>query len=65
LRQVEKIVNTESLLVGTWQAASWAVGFYEKQGYELMRNKDDLLRRYWDIPDRQIETSIVLGTKMR
>ena len=62
---VEKQVETEWLLVGTWQAATWAIKFYQKHGYTLMENKDNLLRRYWDIPERQIETSVVLGKKIR
>ena len=62
---IEKQVDTEWLLVGTWQAATWAIAFYRKHGYELMERKDELLRRYWDIPDRQIETSVVLGKRMR
>ncbi len=62
---IEKQVETEWLLVGTWAAATWAVDFYRKHGYLLMENKDELLRRYWDIPERQIETSVVLGKRMR
>ena len=62
---IEKQVDTEWLLVGTWQAATWAIAFYRKHGYELMARKDELLRRYWEIPDRQIETSTVLGKRMR
>lgn len=65
LRFIEKQVDTEWLLVGTWRAASWAIDFYRKHGYEVMGNKDELLRQYWDIPDRQIETSVVLGKRMR
>ena len=51
------------MLVGTWAAADWAIGFYRNHGFELMPNKDAkaLLRHYWDIPDRQIETSVVLA----
>jgi GNAT superfamily N-acetyltransferase len=51
------------LLVGTWAAADWAVRFYEKQGFTLVtpEEKDRLLRLYWNIPDRQIETSVVLA----
>jgi hypothetical protein len=41
------------------------VAFYEKHGFTLMGNKDELLRTYWNIPDRQIETSCVLGRRMR
>ncbi len=65
LRFIEQSVDTEWLLVGTWKAAAWAVEFYRKHGYELMPDKDRLLRTYWDIPDRQVETSIVLGKRMR
>jgi N-acetylglutamate synthase-like GNAT family acetyltransferase len=58
------MANTKELLVGTWADATWAVGFYQKHGFKLMPNKDKLLRKYWDIPERQIETSVVLGTQM-
>jgi GNAT superfamily N-acetyltransferase len=62
---IERQVGTQWLLVGTWKAATWAVDFYRKHGYVIMQNKDELLRRYWDIPDRQIETSVVLGKKIK
>ena len=50
------------LLVGTWKAATWAVRFYQKRGFRLTgdEEKTRLLRKYWTIPDRQIETSVVL-----
>ena len=50
-------------LVGTWASAWWAVKFYEKHGYMLVtpKEKDALLKKYWNIPERQIETSVVLG----
>jgi N-acetylglutamate synthase-like GNAT family acetyltransferase len=50
------------LLVGTWADALWAVRFYEKHGFELAptEKKAALLRRYWSVPERQIETSVVL-----
>ncbi|MBM2831949.1 MAG: GCN5-related N-acetyltransferase [Dehalococcoidia bacterium] len=50
------------LLVGTWAAATWAVRFYEKHGFRLVstEEKDRLLGKYWSIPERQIETSVVL-----
>jgi GNAT superfamily N-acetyltransferase len=50
------------LLVGTWSAAWWAVAFYERHGFALVTpaEKDRLLRRYWSIPERQVETSVVL-----
>jgi N-acetylglutamate synthase-like GNAT family acetyltransferase len=50
------------LLVGTWATATWAIRFYERNGFALVtpQRKDELLRAYWDIPDRQVETSVVL-----
>jgi GNAT superfamily N-acetyltransferase len=48
------------LLVGTWADASWALDFYKKHGFKLCLDKVKLLKTYWDIPDRQIETSVVL-----
>jgi GNAT superfamily N-acetyltransferase len=49
-------------LIGTWADADWAIQFYEKYGFRLVssQEKDRLLRRYWTIPERQIETSVVL-----
>ncbi|MBI5198465.1 MAG: GNAT family N-acetyltransferase [Nitrospirae bacterium] len=50
------------ILIGTWADAVWAVKFYEKHGYRLVSpdEKDRLLKKYWSIPERQIETSVVL-----
>jgi N-acetylglutamate synthase-like GNAT family acetyltransferase len=50
------------VLVGTWAAAAWAIEFYRKHGFELVseEEKNLLLRTYWSISDRQIETSVVL-----
>jgi GNAT superfamily N-acetyltransferase len=50
------------LLVGTWAAATWAIRFYERNGFRLVseEEKDRLLRKYWTIPARQIEGSVVL-----
>ena len=53
------------LLVGTWSDATWAIRFYEKHGFHLMPNKEELLRTYWIIPQRQIEASVVLGLEAR
>jgi N-acetylglutamate synthase-like GNAT family acetyltransferase len=56
--------RTESpILVGTWADASWAIAFYEKHGFVLVSavEKDYLLRRYWSIPPRQVESSVVLA----
>ena len=51
------------LLVGTWAAAAWAIRFYEKHGFHLLSavDKDRFLKRYWSIPERQVETSVVLA----
>ena len=50
------------LLVGTWKAATWAVRFYERNGFRLVSDeeKERLLRRYWKIPERQVAESVVL-----
>jgi GNAT superfamily N-acetyltransferase len=54
---------TQPLLVGTWAAAEWAIRFYERHGFALVspERKTELLRTYWTIPDRQVETSVVLA----
>jgi len=51
------------VLIGTWADAVWAIRFYEKHGFRIVRpqQKDRLLRRYWTVPERQIETSVVLA----
>ena len=53
------------VLVGTWAAAEWAVAFYERNGFVVVSpaEKDRLLRVYWDIPERQVETSVVLADR--
>ena len=50
------------ILLGTWADAGWAIGFYRKHGFELVPREETapLLRTYWTIPERQIETSVVL-----
>jgi N-acetylglutamate synthase-like GNAT family acetyltransferase len=63
LRHLERIVD-KPVLIGTWAAASWAIDFYRRNGYILVTaGKDDLLKTYWSIPDRQIETSVVLADR--
>ncbi len=54
--------TTRPLLIGTWADAAWAIRFYERHGFERTsaEQKATLLRRYWSIPERQIETSVVL-----
>ena len=51
------------ILIGTWADASWAISFYRKNGYQLVTHdeKTRLLKKYWSIPLRQIETSVVLA----
>ena len=55
--------STRRMLVGTWAAASWAIGFYRRHGFEPVapERAAELLRAYWTIPERQIETSVVLA----
>jgi len=56
------LAATPEILVGTWADATWAIRFYEKHGFRLVSldEKNKLLRTYWNIPNRQIETSVVL-----
>ena len=56
-------VSQKPILIGTWRAAWWAISFYEKHGFSLVddEEKDQLLKKYWNIPDRQVETSVVLA----
>ena len=61
LQHVVDVASTRLILVGTWVAAEWAIRFYEKHGFKLQSNKDELLRKYWKIPERQVELSVVLG----
>lgn len=55
--------SKKPVLIGTWKAAHWAIRFYEKHGFSLVDDaeKNRLLRKYWVIPDRQVETSVVLA----
>ena len=56
-------LTARRMLVGTWAAADWAIRFYERYGFALTSpaQKTALLKTYWSIPDRQIETSVVLA----
>jgi GNAT superfamily N-acetyltransferase len=56
-------ISRRRMLVGTWAAADWAIRFYQRRGFELVSpaRKTALLKSYWNIPDRQIETSVVLA----
>jgi GNAT superfamily N-acetyltransferase len=56
--------SSRRMLVGTWATASWAIEFYRRHAFVLVpeEHKTALLKRYWNIPDRQIETSVVLAS---
>ena len=62
LLQYLESLTEKPILIGTWAAALWAILFYEKNGYTLVseEEKNCLLRKYWSIPERQVETSVVL-----
>jgi N-acetylglutamate synthase-like GNAT family acetyltransferase len=64
LQHLESMTD-KPILIGTWAAASWAISFYEKNGYALVseENKNRLLRKYRSIPERQVETSVVLANQ--
>ena len=55
--------SSRRTLVGTWAAADWAIAFYRRHGFELVppERTAELLQRYWTIPQRQIEESVVLA----
>lgn len=63
LQHLSTLVTTP-ILIGTWADATWAISFYEKHGFRLVsfNEKEQLLRRYWNIPLRQIDTSVVLAS---
>ncbi len=58
-----KTLTKRPILVGTWAAAEWAIRFYQHHGFKLVswEEKERLLRKYWSIPERQTETSVVLA----
>jgi GNAT superfamily N-acetyltransferase len=58
-----RTLTAKPILIGTWAAADWAIRFYEKHGFALAarEEKDFLLQKYWSIPQRQAETSVVLA----
>lgn len=57
-------IATTPVLIGTWANATWAIAFYQKHGFRLLQEeeKNSLLQKYWTIPDRQVETSVVLAS---
>ena len=62
LQHLFKIKKNSCLLVGTWRDATWAIQFYEKFGFVLHTKKQtaQLLKKYWNLPSKQIENSVVL-----
>ena len=64
LRHIESLTD-KPVLIGTWAAATWAIDFYVRNGFTVVSHeeKERLLRKYWAIPERQIETSIVLADR--
>jgi N-acetylglutamate synthase-like GNAT family acetyltransferase len=57
--------TSRPILIGTWAEATWAIAFYQRHGFTLVPREQTpaLLRKYWSIPDRQIETSVVLTNR--
>lgn len=64
LDHLRQMTRSNRLFVGTWKDATWAINFYQQQGFKVMPDKDKLLQKYWAIPRRQIETSIVLAIEL-
>jgi GNAT superfamily N-acetyltransferase len=58
-----RLLANGPVLIGTWVDAVWAVRFYERHGFQMVsaREKDRPLKLYWKIPERQVETSVVLA----
>jgi N-acetylglutamate synthase-like GNAT family acetyltransferase len=58
-------LTDKPVLIGTWAAATWAIDFYRRNGFTVVtpEEKERLLRTYWTIPERQIETSVVLADR--
>jgi GNAT superfamily N-acetyltransferase len=63
LEHLMSLRNGREILVGTWAAAEWAIRFYARHGFQQVsaEEKTRLLRTYWTIPERQVETSVVLA----
>jgi GNAT superfamily N-acetyltransferase len=65
LNHLLTLARTDRILVGTWETAPWAIKFYEKHGFVLLPREETnrLLKKYWSIAERQVETSVVLELK--
>ena len=67
-RQLLELLESQTekpILIGTWADAVWAVDFYCRNGYRLTSTEEKtmLLHRFWNIPERQVETSVVLASE--
>lgn len=64
LRHLEGLTS-KPVLIGTWAAASWAIDFYRRSGFAIVprKDKDALLQKYWSVPARQRQTSVVLADR--
>jgi N-acetylglutamate synthase-like GNAT family acetyltransferase len=64
LRHIQRL-TAKPILIGTWADARWAIDFYQRNGFTTVSDaeKERLLRKYWSIPVRQIETSVVLADR--
>ena len=58
-----RTLTSDPVLIGTWADAVWAIRFYERYGFHVLgpEEKNRLLKKYWTVPERQIETSVVLA----
>jgi len=58
-----RTLTSRPVLIGTWADAAWAIRFYERYGFRVVgrEEKNRLLKKYWTIPERQVETSVVLA----
>jgi GNAT superfamily N-acetyltransferase len=58
-----RTITSRPVLIGTWADAVWAIRFYERHGFQVVgpEEKTRLLKKYWNVPDRQVETSVVLA----
>ncbi len=67
LNHLLALAQTQRILVGTWETAPWAIKFYQKHGFVLLSREETnrLLKKYWHITPRQVETSVVLEHKRR
>jgi N-acetylglutamate synthase-like GNAT family acetyltransferase len=61
LSHLQEVTN-KPVLIGTWADATWAIRFYERHGFQMVKaqERNRLLGRYWTVPERQVETSVVL-----